>query len=105
MLKQLTEIKIWLPLIFLCLFQGISHSAVTFKEVTVTGTGMSLEEATNNALTQAISMVNGKNVQTKTVITTMSGDEKSQEAQEIEALGEFFEALAAAAAEAEERRW
>ena len=103
MLKQLTDIKIWLPLVFLCLFQGSSYSAVTFKEVTVTGVGMSLEEATNNALTQAISMVNGKNVQTKTVITTMSGDEKSQEAAEIEALGEFFEALAAAAAEAEGR--
>jgi TolB-like protein len=49
------------------------------------------------------SMVNGKNVQTKTVITTMSGGGKSQEAAEIEALGEFFESLAAAVAEAEGR--
>lgn len=103
MLKQLTDMKICLPLVFLCLFQGIAQSAVTFKEVMVTGVGMSLEEATNNALTQAISMVNGKNVQTKTVITTMSGDKKSQEAAEIEALGEFFESLAAAVAEAEGR--
>jgi TolB-like protein len=103
MFKQLNYMKIWMALVLICLIQGTTYAAVTFKEVTVTGVGMSLEEATNNALTQAISMVNGKNVQTKTVITTMSGGGKSQEAAEIEALGEFFESLAAAVAEAEGR--
>ena len=74
---------------------------ITYKQVVVTGIGMSIEEATNNALSEAISMVNGKNIQTKTVISTMSGDGSSQEAKDIEALGDFFEALAIAAATAE----
>ena len=80
---------------------AVSFAEISYKEVVVTGVGMSLEEATNNALTEAISMVNGKNIQTRTVISTMSGDGSSQDQQDIEALGDFFEALAKAAAAAE----
>ena len=47
---------------------------IKFKEVVVTGVGQSLEEATNNAFAEAISMVNGKNVQTKTIIKVLSGE-------------------------------
>ncbi len=80
---------------------AVSFAEISYKEVVVTGVGMSLEEATNNALTEAISMVNGKNIQTRTVISTMSGDGSSQDQKDIEALGDFFEVLAIAAATAE----
>jgi|TARA_Y100000294_G_scaffold174893_1_gene193849 hypothetical protein len=60
--------------IFLSLFLNLYASAeIKFKEVVVTGIGQSLEEATNNAFAEAISMVNGKNVQTKTIIKVLSG--------------------------------
>ena len=60
--------------IFLSLFLNSYASAeIKFKEVVVTGIGQSLEEATNNAFAEAISMVNGKNVQTKTIIKVLSG--------------------------------
>ena len=95
--------KIYSLFLFTILFfsPSTSFSEITFKEVVVTGIGMSLEEATNNALTEAISMVNGKNIQTKTVISAMSGDGSSQDQKDVEALGDFFEALAIAAATAE----
>ena len=80
---------------------SLAFAKITYKQVVVTGIGMSIEEATNNALSEAISMVNGKNIQTKTVISTMSGKNSSQEAKDIEALGDFFESLAIAAATAE----
>ena len=57
--------------IYLC---SSSWSEIKFKEVVVTGVGQSLEEATNNAFAEAISMVNGKNVQTKTIIKVLSGE-------------------------------
>jgi len=82
-------------------YPSTALTEIVFKDVVVTGIGMSLEEATNNALTEAISMVNGKNIQTKTVISTMSGDTRSQDAKDVEALGNFFESLAIAAATAE----
>ena len=87
--------------IIITICPAVSFAEISYKEVVVTGVGMSLEEATNNALTEAISMVNGKNIQTRTVISTMSGDGSSQDQQDIEALGDFFEALAIAAATAE----
>ncbi len=82
------------------LFASPAFAEISYKEVTATGSGMSYDEALNNALSEAITMVNGKNVQTRTVITTMSGNQ-SQDERDIEALGEFFETLAIAAAVAE----
>ena len=62
-------------LIFLSFFITSKILAeIKFKEVVVTGVGQSLEEATNNAFAEAISMVNGKNVQTKTIIKVLSGE-------------------------------
>ena len=61
--------------LFLSLFINSNTIAeIKFKEVVVTGVGQSLEEATNNAFAEAISMVNGKNVQTKTIIKVLSGE-------------------------------
>ena len=97
MLKKLLYMRVWVFILFICLSNAATQAAVTFKEVTVTGVGSSLEEATNNALTEAISMVNGKNIQTKTVIKTMSGDAKSQNSADIQALGKFFASVAASA--------
>ena len=37
-----------------------AYSKILFQEMTTTGTGMSLEEAIDNALADAITMVNGK---------------------------------------------
>ena len=63
-----------LLLIFFSLFINSKIFAeIKFKEVVVTGIGQSLEEATNNAFAEAISMVNGKNVQTKTIIKATIG--------------------------------
>ena len=72
MKKKIKNIFVFL---FLSLFINSNTIAeIKFKEVVVTGVGQSLEEATNNAFAEAISMVNGKNVQTKTIIKVLSGE-------------------------------
>ena len=53
---------------------SFSQGKITFKEVFVTGIGQSQEEAVNNALAEAISSVNGKNIQTQTIIKIMGGE-------------------------------
>ena len=47
---------------------------ISYKEVTSTGMGQSYEEALNNAFAEAISSVNGKNVQTRTIIQVLGGE-------------------------------
>ena len=66
--------KIILLIFFSLLINLKTFAEIKFKEVVVTGVGQSLEEATNNAFAEAISMVNGKNVQTKTIIKVLSGE-------------------------------
>ncbi len=66
--------KILLLIFFSLLINSKLFAEIKFKEVVVTGIGQSLEEATNNAFAEAISMVNGKNVQTKTIIKVLSGE-------------------------------
>jgi len=65
-----------LALLFFFAFTNFSFSQgkIIFKEVFVTGIGQSQEEAVNNALAEAISSVNGKNVQTQTIIKIMGGE-------------------------------
>ena len=53
---------------------SFSQGKITFKEVFVTGIGQSQEEAVNNALAEAISSVNGKNIQTQTIIKILGGE-------------------------------
>ena len=57
--------KVLLLIFFSLLINSKIFAEIKFKEVVVTGVGQSLEEATNNAFAEAISMVNGKNVKTK----------------------------------------
>ena len=64
--------NIILTFLFFIYLSSSSWSEIKFKEVVVTGVGQSLEEATNNAFAEAISMVNGKNVQTKTIIKVLT---------------------------------
>ena len=56
-----------------------SWSEIKFKTVTVSAAGLSYEEALNNAFAEAIAMVNGKNIQTKTIIQVLSGDPLSKD--------------------------
>ena len=65
-----------LALLFLFTLTSFSFSQgkIIFKEVFVTGIGQSQEEAVNNALAEAISSVNGKNVQTQTIIKILGGE-------------------------------
>ena len=72
MKKNFKSISLFIFLSFFITAKAIAE--IKFKEVVVTGVGQSLEEATNNAFAEAISMVNGKNVQTKTIIQVLSGD-------------------------------
>ena len=72
MKKNFKSISLFIFLSFFITSKAIAE--IKFKEVVVTGVGQSLEEATNNAFAEAISMVNGKNVQTKTIIQVLSGD-------------------------------
>jgi TolB-like protein/flavin-binding protein dodecin len=74
---RLIQILIGLVLFFSFTLTGHSFSQgkIVFKEVLVTGIGQSQEEAVNNALAEAISSVNGKNVQTQTIIKIMGGEE------------------------------
>lgn len=72
MKKNFKSIFLFIFLSFFINSKAIAE--IKFKEVVVTGVGQSLEEATNNAFAEAISMVNGKNVQTKTIIKVLSGE-------------------------------
>ena len=76
MLSQILTRYIGLVLFFSFILTGLSFSQgkIVFKEVFVTGIGQSQEEALNNALAEAISSVNGKNVQTQTIIKIMGGE-------------------------------
>ena len=64
---------------FIVYLSPSSWSEIKFKEVTVSAAGLSYEEALNNAFAEAIAMVNGKNIQTKTIIQVLSGDPLSKD--------------------------
>ncbi len=72
--------NIILAFFFIIYLSSNSWSEIKFKEVTVSAAGLSYEEALNNAFAEAIAMVNGKNIQTKTIIQVLSGDPLSKEA-------------------------
>jgi len=76
--------------ILLIILSPNSLSEIKFKEVTASGIGQSYEEALNNAFAEAISMVNGKNVQTKTIIRVLSGDPLPKEVAKDQEKGEFL---------------
>ena len=94
-MKKIFE-KIIFSFFLLTILSSNSWSEIKFKEVVVSGIGQSLEEATQNAFAEAISMVNGKNVHTKTIIKVMSGDslpkdkEASKENQNIDFLAKIL---------------
>ena len=77
-----------------------ANSKVAFKDVTTTGIGQSLEEAVQNSLNEAITMVNGKNVYTKTVIKVLGGESVPEDNDDVEEaksyLMEKFDQLKAA---------
>ena len=74
--KNFTILFICSLILFFQIFTSPSYSQgkIIFKEVVVTGVGQSQEEALSNALAEAISSVNGKNVQTQTIIKIMGGE-------------------------------
>ena len=76
---QLILKKIILFFFLTTLLSTNSWSEIKFKTVTVSAAGLSYEEALNNAFAEAIAMVNGKNIQTKTIIQVLSGDPLSKE--------------------------
>ena len=80
-MKKIFE-KIISSFFLLVILSSNSLSEIIFKEVTASGIGQSYEEALNNAFAEAISLVNGKNVQTKTIIQVMSGGSVPQEVAE-----------------------
>ena len=114
MLSQILTRYIGLVLFFSFILTGLSFSQgkIVFKEVFVTGIGQSQEEAVNNALAEAISSVNGKNVQTQTIIKIMGGEaipkpknekqEKSLDAN-VEYIGKTLENIARIAKGAPEK--
>ena len=71
--------NIFLACLFVVYLSSNSWSEIKFKTVTVSAAGLSYEEALNNAFAEAIAMVNGKNIQTKTIIQVLSGDPLSKE--------------------------
>lgn len=71
--------NIFLACLFVVYLTSNSWSEIKFKTVTVSAAGLSYEEALNNAFAEAIAMVNGKNIQTKTIIQVLSGDPLSKE--------------------------
>ena len=71
--------NIFLACLFVVCLSSNSWSEIKFKTVTVSAAGLSYEEALNNAFAEAIAMVNGKNIQTKTIIQVLSGDPLSKE--------------------------
>ena len=82
--------KIISSFFLLVILSSNSLSEIIFKEVTVSGIGQSYEEALNNAFAEAISLVNGKNVQTKTIIQVMSGGSVPEEVAEDKEKGGFL---------------
>jgi len=82
--------NIILTCLFIVYLSSNSWSEIKFKEVTVSAVGQSYEEALNNAFADAISMVNGKNIQTKTIIQVLSGDPLSQVVAEDKSNGDFL---------------
>lgn len=78
---------------FLFLSPHVAFSKISFKKVVTTGVGQSIEEAVNNALAEAISMVNGKNVQTKTVIQVLGGESIPQDKKTNSILSQILEAI------------
>ena len=82
--------KILLFIFFSLLINSKIFAEIKFKEVVVTGIGQSLDEATNNAFAEAISMVNGKNVQTKTIIKVLSGEPLPKEPESQGENANFF---------------
>ena len=82
--------KILLLIFFSLLINSKIFAEIKFKEVVVTGIGQSLDEATNNAFAEAISMVNGKNVQTKTIIKVLSGEPLPKEPESQGENANFF---------------
>ena len=65
--------KIISSFFLLVILSSNSLSEIIFKEGTASGIGQSYEEALNNAFAEAISLVNGKNVQTTTIIRVLGG--------------------------------
>ena len=88
-MKKIFE-KIIFSFFLLVILSSNSLSEIIFKEVTVSGIGQSYEEALNNAFAEAISLVNGKNVQTKTIIQVMSGGSVPEEVAKDEEKGGFL---------------
>ena len=88
-MKKIFE-KIISSFFLLVILSSNSWSEIIFKEVTVSGIGQSYEEALNNAFAEAISLVNGKNVQTKTIIQVMSGGSVPEEVAEDKEKGGFL---------------
>jgi len=88
-MKKIFE-KIISSFFLLVILSSNSLSEIIFKEVTVSGIGQSYEEALNNAFAEAISLVNGKNVQTKTIIQVMSGGSVPEEVAKDEEKGGFL---------------
>ena len=88
-MKKIFE-KIISSFFLLVILSSNSLSEIIFKEVTVSGIGQSYEEALNNAFAEAISLVNGKNVQTKTIIQVMSGGSVPEEVAEDKEKGGFL---------------
>ena len=82
--------KIISSFFLLVILSSNSLSEIIFKEVTASGIGQSYEEALNNAFAEAISLVNGKNVQTKTIIQVMSGGSVPEEVAKDEEKGGFL---------------
>ena len=82
--------KIIFSFFLLTILSSNSWSEIKFKEVTVSGIGQSYEEALNNAFAEAISMVNGKNVQTKTIIQVLSKDPLPKEVAKNQEDGELL---------------
>ena len=88
-MKKIFE-KIIFSFFLLVILTSNSLSEIIFKEVTVSGIGQSYEEALNNAFAEAISLVNGKNVQTKTIIQVLSGDSLPEEVAKDKEKGGFL---------------
>ena len=69
MLKKIIFIS--LSLILFSIITNSTIAKVSFKEIFSSGVGKTYQEALNNAFAEAISMVNGKSVQTQTIIKIM----------------------------------
>ena len=82
--------KIISSFFLLVILSSNSLSEIIFKEVTVSGIGQSYEEALNNAFAEAISLVNGKNVQTLTIIRVLSGGSVPKEIEKNKEKGGFL---------------